>query len=164
MATREHRVPDSDPALLARELQTLTHGEAWHGPALAELLQGLPSEAAAARPIADAHTIWELVLHVTAWTDVFRRRLEGAAVEEPERGDFPPAPSATPAAWEQDKKALFDAHDALTERVARLSADDLRAKIPGRDYDANFQVRAAIAHTLYHSGQIGVLRKGAASR
>jgi hypothetical protein len=164
MATRANHPADGEAAALARELQTLTHGEAWHGPAFAELLDGVTAEAASARPIPAAHTIWELVLHVTAWTDVFRRRLEGATVEEPEQGDFPRPPSPSPAAWGDARKALFEAHDALTDRIARLTAEDLRARIGGRDYDAHFQVRAAIAHSVYHSGQIGLLRKGALSR
>jgi uncharacterized damage-inducible protein DinB len=164
MATRAHHPADGEAAALARELRTLTHGGAWHGPALAELLEGVSAEAASARPIPAAHTIWELVLHVTAWTDVFRRRLEGGAVEEPEQGDFPAPPSSSPAAWGEARQALYEAHDALTERVARLTADDLRAKVAGRDYDGHFQVRAAIAHSVYHAGQIGLLRKGAPSR
>ena len=34
------------------------------------------------------------------------------------------------------------------------------APVPGRPFDKHFQVRAAIRHTVYHSGQIGLLRKG----
>jgi uncharacterized damage-inducible protein DinB len=153
------RAAASQVAELARELETLAHGDAWHGPALDELLEGVSAETAAARPIASAHTIWELVLHLTAWTDVFRRRLEGAAVEEPEAGDFPPAPRPTAKAWEGATRALFAAHAALAARVARLSDTDLAAPIPGRPFDRHFQVRAAIRHAVYHSGQIGLLRK-----
>ena len=153
----------SEAAALARELATLAHGDAWHGPALDELLDGVSAETAAARPIASAHTIWEVVLHLTAWTDVFRRRLEGAAIEEPEAGDFPAAPPPTAGAWGETRRALLEAHDALTARVARLSDADLAVRIPGRDYDARFQVRAAIRHTVYHSGQIGLLRKSAST-
>ena len=154
----------SEAALLARELATLAHGDTWHGPALNELLEGVSAEMAVARPLADAHTIWEVVLHLTAWTDVFRRRLEGTAVEEPEAGDFPAVARATAQAWGEAGKALFETHDALTAHVGRLSDADLAARIPGRDFDARFQVRAAIRHTVYHSGQIGLLRKSAPAR
>jgi len=145
---------------LARELETLADGDNWHGPTLHELLDGVSAEAAAARPVAAAHTIWELVLHVTAWTDVFRRRLEGTAVEEPEAGDFPKAPPPTSHAWAKATQALFAAHGAPASRVARLSSAELAGRIPGRPFDGYFQVRAAIRHTVYHSGQIGLLRKG----
>jgi hypothetical protein len=160
-AAGENRMDADAPAVLAREVETLVHGETWHGPALDELLEGLSADAAALRPIPDGHTIWELVLHVTAWTDVFRRRLEGTAVEEPEAGDFPARPAPSERAWRDGKQALFDAHRALAARVAALSAADLRAPVPGRPFDAGFQVRAAIRHTVYHSGQIGLLRKHA---
>ena len=147
-------------AELARELETLAEGNNWHGPTLRELLDGVSAEAAASRPLPGAHTIWELVLHVTAWTDVFRRRLQGTAVEEPEAGDFPAPGSPTARAWEQATRALFESHAALVACVSRLSDADLAAGVPGRPFDKQFQVRAAIRHTVYHSGQIGLLRKG----
>jgi uncharacterized damage-inducible protein DinB len=159
VAQRQPSAGSTQAAELARELETLVKGNNWHGPALHELLDGVSVEAAAARPIAAAHTIWELVLHVTAWTDVFRRRLEGAAVEEPEAGDFPAPPQPTARAWAEATQALFEAHAAIAARVARLSDEELAAPVPGRPFDRHFQVRAAIRHTVYHSGQIGLLRK-----
>jgi heme-degrading monooxygenase HmoA/uncharacterized damage-inducible protein DinB len=155
------RATSAEAAELVRELETLARGNNWHGPTLDELFHGVSAEAAAARPIPGGHSISELVLHVTAWTDVFRRRLEGSAVEEPEAGDFPAPPEATEKAWSQTKKALFAAHEALMATVSRLSPARLEAKVPGRPFDGRFQVRAAIRHTVYHSGQIGLLRKGA---
>jgi uncharacterized damage-inducible protein DinB len=149
----------TDGAELAHEVETLAEGDPWHGPPLAEVLDGVTAEAASARPLAGAHTIWELVLHITAWNDVMRRRLEGTAVEEPEAGDFPAPPAPTAAAWAQAKDALFAEHRKLAAVVARLSAGDLRRPVPGRSYDTFFQVRSAIRHTVYHTGQIGLLRK-----
>jgi heme-degrading monooxygenase HmoA/uncharacterized damage-inducible protein DinB len=154
----------TEAAELAHELETLAAGNNWHGPTLHELLDGLSADQASARPLAAGHTIWELLLHVAAWTDVFRRRLEGAAVEEPEAGDFPAPPAPSPRAWDDARVALFEAHRRLTARVAGLSAAELGAPVPGRPYDARFQVRSAIRHTVYHSGQIGLLRKDAAAR
>jgi heme-degrading monooxygenase HmoA/uncharacterized damage-inducible protein DinB len=145
---------------LVRELETLAAGDNWHGPTLHELLGGVSPEVAAARSIPGAHTIWELVLHVTAWTDVFRRRLLGSPVEEPEAGDFPVPEPATARSWAEAKQALFEAHAALTACVSRFSDAELAAGIPGRPFDRHFQVRAAIRHTVYHSGQIGLLRRG----
>jgi hypothetical protein len=48
--------------------------------------------------------------------------------------------------------------------VATLSDADLSRRIRGRDFDVRFQVRAAIRHVVYHSGQIGLLRKVAGKR
>jgi heme-degrading monooxygenase HmoA/uncharacterized damage-inducible protein DinB len=148
-----------EAASLAEELRVLARGDAWHGPSLEEMLAEVSPETAAARPIPKAHTIWELVLHLTGWTDVFRRRLEGTAVEEPEQGDYPAVPEPTAEAWAEAKSGLFEAHDQLAARVSRLAPADLDAPVPGRSFPGRFLVRGAIRHTVYHSGQIGLLRK-----
>ena len=48
---------------------------AW--PAVRELLADVTAAKAAARPLSDAHNIWEIVLHIATWEDVVRRRLQG---------------------------------------------------------------------------------------
>ena len=63
----------SEATRIADQLRRAFHGEAWHGPALLELLKGVPSEEAARRPLPKAHSIWEIVLHVGAWENVARR-------------------------------------------------------------------------------------------
>ena len=148
-------------AALARELETLAEGNNWHGPTLRELLDGVSAEAAASRPIPGAHTIWELVLHVTAWTDVFRRRLEGTAVEAPEAGDFPVPGPPTGRAWAEATQALFESHAALTRvRVAavRRGARGGASRAARSTGTSRCAPRSATA--VYHSGQIGLLRKG----
>ncbi len=50
-------------------------GAAWHGTALTEVLSGVDVQAATARPIPDAHTIWELLLHVSASAELVLSRL-----------------------------------------------------------------------------------------
>lgn len=151
-----------EAALLADELRRISDGDAWHGPSLAELLDGVSPAQAGARPIPRGHSIWELVLHDTAWTEVIRGRLEGEAMEEPREGDFPPPSDPTAAKWDEAKARLFTAHERLAETVARLRPEDLEAKVPGRDFSARFQVHSAVRHTVYHSGQIGLLKRAGA--
>jgi len=65
---------------LANHIRRTVTGPMWHGPALGELLADVSVDEARIRPIAGAHTIWELVLHVTAWADIARaaaRRAHG---------------------------------------------------------------------------------------
>ena len=160
VASSGRHEPGSDAAVLAREVETLVRGENWHGPTLEGLLEGVSAEGASARPVPGGHTIWELVLHVTGWTDVFRRRLEGSATEEPPEGDYPAPPPPTKSGWDAARHALFESHRKLAALVAGLTEAALGAPVPGRPFDARFQVRAAIRHTVYHSGQIGLLKKG----
>ncbi|HJS58184.1 MAG TPA: DinB family protein [Vicinamibacteria bacterium] len=152
--------PSREAAELADELKRLWHGDAWHGPALAELLADVTADRAATRVIPGGHTVWELLLHVTAWSDVFRRRIDGKAVEEPEEGDFPAAPEASAQGWAEARVRAERVHERLTASVDALTAAALDATTPGRPFSVRFLVRSAIRHVVYHSGQIGLLKKG----
>jgi heme-degrading monooxygenase HmoA/uncharacterized damage-inducible protein DinB len=159
VAVAEGAFTGGEAAGLAEELRLIAEGDAWHGPGLAGVLAGVSAERAAARPVPGAHSIWEIVLHIAAWTDVFLRRLEGEALDEPPDGDFPPASELTPRAWTEAEARLRAVHGRLADRVGRLRASDLLAKVPGRDYSVGYMVRGAIRHAVYHSGQIGLLKR-----
>src|SRR5271168_4223530 len=53
-----------ESSLIADQLRRAFDGDAWHGPALLELLRGVDAPTAAAKPVPDSHSIWELVMHV----------------------------------------------------------------------------------------------------
>jgi heme-degrading monooxygenase HmoA/uncharacterized damage-inducible protein DinB len=146
-------------AALADAVRRIGEGDTWHGPSLAELLADVHAPRALARPLPAAHSIFEIVLHVAAWTDVFRRRLQGTAVEEPEAGDFPPVSDPTDAGWDAARTRLRRGHTELLDVVAGLDPGRLGAAVPGRPFSVRFQVQSAIRHVVYHSGQIGLLRK-----
>jgi uncharacterized damage-inducible protein DinB len=134
-------------------------GEAWHGPSLREILTGVTAPIASAKPIAGAHSIWELVLHISAWITAARRRLAGDPAELSAKEDWPAITSRTEDAWRQTLAALEREHTALREAIRCLSDDELRAKIPGADYSATFMLNGVIQHNLYHAGQIALLKK-----
>lgn len=159
VAQRDAGRGSGEAAALAEELRSMVHGDPWHGECLEALLAGVKPATAAARPISGAHTILELALHLTGWTDVARRRLDGEVVKQPAGGDFPAPAGADDRAWAAARDGLLKAHDKLAARVASLSDADLDAFVPGCSYDARFLVHGAIHHTVYHSGQIGLLRK-----
>ena len=47
----------SEPALIADQLRRTFEGDAWHGPALLELLQDVDAATAAAKPLPGVHSI-----------------------------------------------------------------------------------------------------------
>ena len=88
-------MPDQELAGIIDDLERGYDGDAWHGPPLRKVLDGVTAEAASARPIPGGHSIWEIVVHLSAWDDVVARRIEeGRAVEEPDGGNFPAAAGA----------------------------------------------------------------------
>jgi len=145
---------------IADQLRRAYEGEAWHGPSLRELLSSVTAEQAARRPLPQAHTIWELVLHIAAWESIVRRRLGGEAVEATPEQDWPPVRDTSDAAWKKTLEELARSHLALRESVAALSDDQLRQKVAGQNYSIYGMLHGLIQHDLYHAGQIALLKKG----
>jgi uncharacterized damage-inducible protein DinB len=146
---------------LIDQLERAYAGDAWHGTPVRDLLQDVDPRLASARPVAGAHSIWELVSHITWWLEAATRRLSGEAVV-PEHGeDWPAAPAPTGAAWTATLTALGTAHERLAAAVARLQDEDLDGAVPGKDYTKYVLVHGVLQHALYHAGQIGLLKRAA---
>jgi uncharacterized damage-inducible protein DinB len=145
---------------LINELRDIHDGNAWHGLSLKEALADLTPQQAAARPVPNAHSIWEIVNHIAGWENIWRRRLEGDAnASEPEEGDFPEVAEVSDEAWQATISRLNEIHDSLLEMIAELKPEQLGTNLPNRDYTYRFLLRGAIRHHVYHAGQIALLRK-----
>ena len=149
----------SEVANIVDQLKRVHEGDAWHGPALRELLADVKSPVANSRSIPGAHTIHELLLHLAAWNDVFLSRLEGQRSEEPVEGDFPPADVANSGGWEKAIVTMQSSHDRLVRKISTLSDSTLDQIVIGKDYSVRFMLYGIIRHYVYHSGQIGLLKK-----
>jgi uncharacterized damage-inducible protein DinB len=148
-----------EPALLAQQLRRAFKGVAWHGPALLELLQDVDAATAAAKPVPNAHSIWELVLHVAVWDAAAWRRLAGEKCQPTGLANFPPMPKPTEAAWRKAVAHAKRTHDVLVKTVAALPESRLRDRVPGKRYDFYFMLHGVAQHELYHAGQIALLKK-----
>jgi len=137
-------------------------GDAWHGPSWREALEGVTREAALHRPIPEAHTIAEILLHATAWHDVVRRRLEGESPQLSDAQDWPPATFSDEAAWSAAVARLFETGSALAATVGRFPAEKLQENRPGVDGTWYELVIGELQHVLYHAGQVTLLKKARA--
>jgi len=154
----------SEPARIADQLRRAFDGSAWHGPALLELLKGVEAPTAAARPLRNVHSIWELVLHIAAWDGAAYRRLGGAKARLSAAQNFPRVPKPTEAAWHDAIAQTKRTHDALVKTVAALPAKRLRDRVPGKRYDFYHLLHGVAQHELYHAGQIAILKKALGSQ
>jgi uncharacterized damage-inducible protein DinB len=152
-------IQTSESALIAEQLRRAFEGDAWHGPALLELLEDVDAATAAARPLADAHSIWELVLHVAVWDDAACRRLAGKVWQPEGTDNFPVVPEPTESAWRKTVAGAKRAHDVLVKTVKSLPEARLRDQVPGKKYDFYFMLHGVAQHELYHAGQIAILKK-----
>lgn len=145
--------------MIVDQLKRSFDGEAWHGPALMETLEGIDAKTAAARPISTAHNIWELVLHISAWERVITRRIHGEKLTVSDEENFGHIGSVNENAWREAIKTLRQNHDELIDSVSSLPESKLRETVPGKDYNMLFMLLGAVQHAAYHGGQIALLKR-----
>jgi uncharacterized damage-inducible protein DinB len=157
--SRKHAEKQSEGARIADQLRRAFYGSAWHGPALMELLDDIDAANAAAKPVPDVHSIWELVLRIAVWDDAGSRRLRGEKWQPTGLANFPPMAAPTATAWRKAVAATKRTHDALVKTVAALPDSRLGDRVPGKRYDFYHMLHGIAQHELYHSGQIAILKK-----
>lgn len=154
----------SEIELIADQLNRAFDGEAWHGPALVEILDKIDAKTGAAHPVAEAHSIWELVLHLTTWERVIVRRIQGEALMPSDDENFPRVRQATDGAWREAIEMLQTTHADLVQRVSAMKEAQLNERVLGKDYDLRFMLSGAVQHAAYHGGQIALLKKAQPKR
>ena len=137
---------------LLAEIRDAYDGRPWYGDSLRKTLDAVDERRANAKPLANAHSIAELVGHLTAWIEVINRRLDGEVFQVTKGINFPP-----PAKWADQLKRLDRVHNALIQRVSALNDDDLDKRLAGKRHTIEFGVRGVVQHCIYHQGQIGML-------
>jgi uncharacterized damage-inducible protein DinB len=150
----------SEISRIVDQLQRAFEGNAWHGPAVSEVLQEVPVEQALKKSIARAHSIWQIVLHMTAWHIAITQRLEGYEVELSDEEDWPKVTNSNKNSWNSALNLLNESYENLLKKVSSLSEADLEKTVPGRDHSVYFLLHGIIQHDLYHTGQIAILKKG----
>jgi uncharacterized damage-inducible protein DinB len=153
-------------AELIEEFGRVYSGDPWHGPAMREVLTGISAADAAVPPLPAAHSIWEIVLHMTAWTAEVTRRLEGAAPAPPHEGDWPSVPVASEATWDAALQGLERAHEDLLRTLEDFPEERL-SEIVGNTRDLPLgtgvsyetMLRGLVQHHVYHTGQIALLKR-----
>jgi hypothetical protein len=159
----------SEVQRLLGDLRRAYGGDAWHGPALAELLRGVDATSAAAHPVPGLHSIWEIVLHAAGWAREVARRLQGHPPQVPAAGDWPAVADSGDAAWDAARADLAAAHAELERALAAFPEGRL-GEPAGATRDAPLGtgvtfaglVNGLLQHDAYHGGQIALLKQALA--
>ena len=155
-------------ARIADQLRRIAEGDPWYGSNVADVLRGLSPTQAAHRPIPQAHTIWEIALHMTAWNREVLRRVKTGVARNPEDGDWPPQPEASDENWRWTVDLLDASLRALVEEAERFPAARLD-EIVGEERDrplgsgVSYYVllHGVVQHNVAHTAQMSLLRKAA---
>lgn len=145
---------------IEEQLRRSLEGGAWHGPALSEALEGLTSDEAVHHPLGQAHSIWEVVLHLTSTYRLVLKRIGGDARPLTQEEDWPPTPEPTERGWEASLAALRSANRDIRRAVLAFDPERLdEPLVPGSAYSAHVQFIGLTQHDAYHAGQIILLRR-----
>src|SRR6185312_2331521 len=149
---------------IADQLRNSFAGDAWHGPSIQELLSDVTAEQAYAHPVATAHSIWELVLHIGVWTRLAAASTDGipmpAFVENmPPEQNWPLIKDSGPEAWKTAKDETLHAADELAAVIEQFGDDRLGETVPGRSYGFYKLFHGIVQHSLYHAGQVAILKR-----
>lgn len=157
-------MPNSESLRIADQLRRAFSGKAWHGPALNEVLANITAEQAVARPLPAAHSIWELTLHIEVWAHAALEATKGTPMAKivGTEEDWRPAGNGA-AAWASAQERLFSTAEQLAQAIERFSDERLQEIVPGRKYDFYFLFHGIVQHSLYHGGQIAMLKKAVVS-
>lgn len=148
---------------LTDQMERVYHGDAWHGPALRTLLNGVDAAVASERMHPAVHTIWELTVHVTFWMDAARRRLAGEVLSLQDGDDWPVIDARTTFRWRDAVAAMDASHQQLVAAVRALAPDDLERVVPEMGYTNYVMLHGVVQHNVYHAGQIATLVKASRS-
>lgn len=147
---------------IADQLERAYRGDAWYGPSVRTALEGVDAAMAAARLLGAAHSIHEIVLHMTAWTREVTRRLRAGVARDPEMGDWPRADcgwDAAIAALDAANAELLAAIRALNPAQLHERIGDARDRALGSGVSRYVMLLGLIQHHAYHTGQISLLKK-----
>lgn len=158
-------VTNSECVRIADQLRSSFSGDAWHGPSLRELLSDVDARQAQAHPLAAAHSIWELTLHITVWLKHSLAAAHGipipAFVEKmPPEQNWPSIRDSGSATWKSAVDETFRVADDLASVIEHFGDERLGDTVPGREYGFYKLFHGIVQHSLYHGGQIAILKKG----
>jgi uncharacterized damage-inducible protein DinB len=141
---------------IAKLLHATYHGNAWHGPAVKQVLTGITASQSQLR-IPEAHSIIELVGHLTAWrTFVIHKLLGDTDYTVAESANFPAG-----FTWDQTLDSLEKSQSELQDAITKFDGSRLHDLVPHKGYKYTFYglLHGIIHHDLYHIGQIALAKK-----
>ena len=148
---------DTEIERIATQLRYLYEGPSWTGPSLKELIRNVKEECARQGGLPGAHSIWELVLHITAWLRIARERLTTSDIRDADGAEDWPGISGS---WEDALRSLDLEVDALERAILRFPEERLDERAPANEPQTFYVLlHGVIQHTAYHAGQIALLKK-----
>ena len=145
---------------IADQLTRAFNGPAWHGPSLQEIVSNVGASLAAVKEAGMVHSIWEILAHIIVWVRIGRLRIDGEETQRDidPKDDWPCIEDTSDEAWKQTLSTFHQESDLLVRHCLRLTDAELSTIVRGAEYSYYFILHGVVQHTLYHAGQIALLK------
>jgi uncharacterized damage-inducible protein DinB len=148
----------SEITRIAGLMEETFEGKPYYGDSVLGALENVTAEVAIKRPPWSVHSIWDLVVHLTAELNYAHQIVEGTAGPWVEgETTWPAVPDRSERAWREAVEDLKRANRALVSAVKQLGDDDLDkqpVRVRGPFY---LMLHGTMQHNIYHAGQISLL-------
>jgi uncharacterized damage-inducible protein DinB len=145
-------------ARIAGLMEQTFEGSPYYGDSVLGALEHVTAEVAIQRPPWSAHSIWDLVAHLTAELQYAREVVEGTAGPWTEgETTWPAIPDSSKEAWRDAVEGLKKANRAFVGAVKQLDdtvLDKQPIRVRGPFY---LMLHGTMQHSIYHAGQISLL-------
>jgi len=136
--------------------------DSWYVP-LAAALEGVTARTASWRPNETFNSIWQLVNHLTFWTEFVSNRLGGASpTDQPidNQATFGESGNADDEQeWCEAVSRLYVVYREFRERLEMATTDDMARALNSAGILAHTMIGGCLMHVAYHLGQIVLLRR-----
>lgn len=136
--------------------------EAWFGNSLVDSLRDVNPKMAEMRINPNAHSIAEIVYHMTTWRIFVVRKMQGDAefdIKTKDK-DWKKLPIVDDFEWEAIQMELSLSQEELVTELQKITDDTfLENYVPGREYSFYNLIHGVIHHDVYHMGQINLIKK-----
>ncbi len=141
---------------ITRLLEKTFDKQPWYGSSIMQVIKDMKPEITESRQ-GGAHSIIELVQHMTSWRNFTTKRLQGdTSYEVSEEMNFPKA-----ITWEAAINNLCSSQQALVEATKKFPEERLRELVPSKTQKYTYYtlLHGIIQHDIYHLGQIAYIQK-----
>ena len=155
----------SELQALIQQLKDVQSGKLWMGANFDRMLRDLKPEEAFVRPMADLHSVAEIISHLSFWRqETIEKVRHGKGTQmDDSPGNWRGNAELKPLGWETLKQT-YD--QTLVELIALLESkddsflDEIYHDPDYRgDYPYRFVLQGMLQHDLYHLGQLGLIMK-----
>ncbi len=143
---------------IAALMEETFEGSPYYGDSVLGALEGVTTDVASQRPSWSAHSIWDLVVHLTAELNYARDVIKGTAGPWVEgETTWPAIPDRSEEAWREAIEDLKRANQALVAAVGQLDdcvLEEQPVRVRGPFY---VMLHGTMQHSIFHAGQISLL-------